>query len=779
MRILDRYVCREVIADSWLGLAVFTFVFFVPQLVRLMSLVVQHAATAKETVTLLVCSLPPVLIFTIPMSMLVGVLIGLGRLSADSEIVALNASGVSLRRFLLPIGGIALATTILTFFITLWLGPLSLRTLASLEDRLRVSQASLAIQPRVFDERFPHIVLYVEDVAASGMRWRGVFLADSSSSTVSKITVARNAIVVADPRTGKLSLHLDEVSSHEYDAQNPDHYDLSSSAVESMDLPVSRSNNAANSRRALNDRERTVHQLLSIEGPALRGARTEFQQRIALPIACVIFALLGVPVGVRPRRGGRAAGFVITILLICGYYLFFVTGVHFAQNGILSPVIGVWTANIIALAVALILLRRLEHIHPEARWLDHLRRTLLHQQKMPREMGKVAAANSPGIARATLQIEPSRRGEYRTWAFPLIFDLYVLGAFFYWIVLMLASFMVLFDAFTLFDLLGAIAKNHIPIAIVLNYFAHLLPMMFYQLLPLAALVATLITLGLLAKNNEITALKASGVSLFRLSLPLILTGMLLSGSMFLLDDSILPYANQRQDALHDLIKGRPAETYFQPTHQWIFGEHDRIYNYQLFDADDNSFGGLNIFELDPSTFQISRRIYANRAYWEPNLNSWVLEKGWVRDFSASSVSSYTPFRVDSFTELSEQPSYFKREVFQYNQMNWRQLRNYIGSLQKAGFETSRLSVEWHKKIAFPLIATIIVFLAIPFSLLVGTRGAVGGIALAIGIGIAYWSIAALFEALGAVGQLPPFLAAWAPDAIFAFAGLYFFLKMPT
>jgi lipopolysaccharide export LptBFGC system permease protein LptF len=186
-----------------------------------------------------------------------------------------------------------------------------------------------------------------------------------------------------------------------------------------------------------------------------------------------------------------------------------------------------------------------------------------------------------------------------------------------------------------------------------------------------------------------------------------------------------------------------------------------------------------VFELDPSTFQVRRRIYADRASWEPNLDSWILEKGWVRDFSNSSVSSFTVFRVDSFSELSEPPSYFKREVFQYNQMNWRQLRNYIRSLQKAGFETAHLSVEWQKKIAFPLITTIIIFLAIPFSLLVGTRGAVGGIALAVGIGIAYWSIAALFEALGTVGQLPPFLAAWAPDAIFAFAGLYFFLKMPT
>ena len=92
---------------------------------------------------------------------------------------------------------------------------------------------------------------------------------------------------------------------------------------------------------------------------------------------------------------------------------------------------------------------------------------------------------------------------------------------------------------------------------------------------------------------------------------------------------------------------------------------------------------------------------------------------------------------------------------------------------------ARLSVQWHKKLAFPLIAPIIVLLAIPFAFLVGTRGAVGGLALGVAMGIVYWATSALFEAMGAVGQLPPLLAGWAPDAIFSFLGLYFFLKMPT
>ena len=116
--------------------------------------------------------------------------------------------------------------------------------------------------------------------------------------------------------------------------------------------------------------------------------------------------------------------------------------------------------------------------------------------------------------------------------------------------------------------------------------------MVYQLAPLATLVATLVTLAILAKNNEVIAFKASGISLYRLILPLTLAGCLIAGGMFLLDDTILPYANQRQDALRNQIKGRPAQTYFQPARQWILGEDNKIYNYELFDPDQQAIWRL-------------------------------------------------------------------------------------------------------------------------------------------------------------------------------------------
>jgi LPS export ABC transporter permease LptG/LPS export ABC transporter permease LptF len=787
MRLLDKYIAREVVSHGLLGLAVFTFVFFVPQLVRLMDLVVRHSGSVWTVALLFLCTIPPGLGFTFPIGVLVGVLIGLGRLSADSEIVALHASGISLRRLLLPIGMVALFAAGGTLATTFWLSPLALRTAGRLQQQLLSSQAPFAVQPRVFDERFPKFILYVQDVEAAATHWQGVFLASSPGATSglipqsgdhsqqSSVTIAEEAQIITNPTQHQIDLHLGSGSTHEYDQHTPDQYSVTTFGE--TDIPVDISGAISPLRNtAISVAEESGGALLTDNGPGWRASRVEFQRRVAFPAACLVFALLGVPMGVRPRRGGRAGGLILTLVLIGGYYFLFVSGDHLAAQGRVSPFMGVWAGNIVAMIIGLIMLVRVENIrrpNPVLAWLESLWRHARKAAQPPASNGS-AAAPLPAVGlRQALAAS-------RAMAFPMLIDVYLLQQFFYYFFVLLAAFVLIFDAFTLFDLLGDIARNHVPALTVLSYFRYLVPLMVYQLAPLATLVATLVSLAILAKNNEVIALKASGISLYRLVLPLLLAGLLVSGGLFLLDDTFLPYANQRQDALRNEIKGRPAQTYFEPARQWIFGENSKIYNYELFDPDRQLFGSLQVFELDPTTFQMRRRIFATRATWEPSENAWILTGGWVRDFgSDGQVVKYEPFKATSIAELTEPPGYFRREVRQSFQMNWRQLGDYIASLRQAGFDTARLSVQWHKKFAFPMIAAIIVFLGAPFAFLVGTRGAVGGLAVAVGIGVIYWSSAALLEAMGSAGQLPPLLAAWGPDAIFGFLGVYFFLKMPT
>src|SRR5215469_6375909 len=197
MRLIDRYICRQIFSHSFLGLGIFTFVFFVPQLVRLMDLVVRHPGSWSDIAILFLSAFPPILSLTLPMGVLVGVLIALGRLSADSELIAMSSLGMGRRRLLAPVGILALSATFITFLMTLWLTPLSIRGFRTIENRLRAGQASYQVSPRVFDERFPRMVLYVNDIDSAATHWKGVFLADTDNG-VSRLTLAEEAIVVAD-----------------------------------------------------------------------------------------------------------------------------------------------------------------------------------------------------------------------------------------------------------------------------------------------------------------------------------------------------------------------------------------------------------------------------------------------------------------------------------------------------------------------------------------------------------------------------------------------------
>jgi LPS export ABC transporter permease LptF/LPS export ABC transporter permease LptG len=776
MRILDRYIVREVFRHAALGLIVFTFVFFVPQLIRLMELFVRHTGSGTQILKLFLCIFPAVFTFTIPMAVLIGVLLGLGRMSADSEIIALTALGIGRQRILLPVGVLAVAGLLVSLSMTLWLSPLALRTFRSIEANLIASQISFQVQPRVFDERFPQLILYISDVAASGTQWHGVFLAETGAESGSRLTLAERAIVIPEPSQGKLELHLQGGTTHEFYRERPDRYSVT--AFGESDWPIEVNNLIPSAQRQISNPERSVRSLISDHGPGWLEARVELQRRLAFPFACLVFALVAVPLGAQPRRGGRAAGSLIAVAMIAGYYLLFITGAGLARQGAVPPFLGIWIANLVLAAFGIALLPRMEQFRGEGRWLHPTgflkTRLRLLRRKARARTAAVRALGSGLNGSAQDGDSSSSSGE----SIPRLLDIYILRRFTLYFALIMAVFIFLFETFTFFELLDDIARHRVAFITVINYFRYLTPYLVYNLAPLGALVAVLVTLGVMSKNNEIVAIKASGISLHRLIVPLLVAGAILAGAMLLVDETYLPYANQRQDALRNQIKGRPPQTYTHPQ-RWIFGENSKIYNYDLFSPLQNLFGGLSVVEIDPATFNVRRRIFATRAHWSASQKIWLLESGWVRDFSGGSITRFDQFNVQAFPELTEPPEYFNREVRQAFQMDWSELNRYIEGLRRAGFDVAGLTVQWHVKIAYPLIAPISMLLAIPFAFLVGARGAVGGIAIGVAIGIGYWSIARLMEAMGGVGQLPPFLAAWSPDFIFFFLGLYFFFKIPT
>jgi LPS export ABC transporter permease LptG len=338
---------------------------------------------------------------------------------------------------------------------------------------------------------------------------------------------------------------------------------------------------------------------------------------------------------------------------------------------------------------------------------------------------------------------------------------------------------MLLQVFTLFELLGDILRNRISPLVVGEYLVNVAPFFLYNVLHLSVLLAVLVTLGLMQRSNEITAIKATGISIYRVIVPILVVSTLLAAGLFFFDQFYLPHANKRQDALRNLIKGKPAQTYLNPDRKWIFGEHSTIYYYQFFDSDRNQFGNLSVFQFDPTTFQLTSRVYADQAHWEERLQRWVCTQGWERSVHGSAIADYRTFDVATFAAISEPPNYFKKEVRQSSEMNYEELRRYIRDLQQSGFDVVRLRVQLQEKFAFPINCFIMAVLAIPFALAAGKRGAVAGIATAVSIGLLYIMVSRLSESMGNVSQLPPVMAAWAPDFIFGLAGGYLILKVPT
>jgi LPS export ABC transporter permease LptG/LPS export ABC transporter permease LptF len=772
MRILTRYILGEVISHALIGASVFTFVVFLRDLGRILELVVRNSAPLPSVAELFFLTLPTALTVTIPMGVLVGILIGLSRLAADSEITAMRASGIGPGTFVRILSLFVIFAWAIALFNNVSVAPRSAAALANLQNRLKSSQVSFEIQPRVFYEDFKNIVLYIQDATPGqgAAAWKGVFLADISNPAAPKITLARSGIVVAEGPE-KLRLHLEQGATHEVDPRHSDQYGIST--FSQTDIPIQVPAAQVRSEEVTPAAQMSMAALASrmrAGGPQSRTFAIEFHRRLALPTACIVLALVGIPLGLSAKKGGKSTGFVLTIGLVFLYYFCALGGMSLARQGKIPVPVGMWFGNIVFFFGGVFLLWRSERA-PLNLWSPRISLTKLKariKSGMPGAIGEGGA-----FERA------ARRRRWFSARFPLLIDDYILRDFAVYLGMILASFLVLLLIFTFFELLGDIIRNRVPLVLVGEYLVNVTPYFIYNTAHISVLLSVLVTFGIMQRSNEVTAMKATGISIYRVVLPVLVIAAFIATGLFFFEQFYLPRANTRQDALRNEIKGKPPQTYLEPGRKWIFGQRSSIWYYEFYDPDQNRFGGVSIFEFDPHSFALTKRIYASRAHWNDDLGKWVFEQGWVRQFNGTAIESFDNFDVRTFAELSEPPGYFKKEVKQSSEMNYEELKSYIHDLQQSGFDVVRLKVQLQKKFAFPIITFVMAVLAIPFALRTGKRSTVTGVATAIGIAVVYFIAAGLFEAMGNANQLPPVLAAWSPDVLFALAGGYMILKVPT
>ncbi len=780
MRILNRYITGEILSHALIGGVIFTFILFMKELPRILEMVVHNSSTFISVVKVVLFMLPNFFTVTIPMAVLVGVLLGLSRLAADSEIIAMRASGLGIGYFMRVASIVAIAGTLLGLFNSLYVAPRANQAILAMDKALAM-QASYEIEPRVFDEDFHNFVLYVQDVRSGtgAANWRQVFMADTTDPTTPLITTAASA-TVANDSSQELLMRLRDGSRHETVAGQPQQYNISTFDFTDMPLAASQQSEGHLGRMDTAIYALPMNELQArARGPDGKRFQIEIHKRFAYPAACLVLMLVGVPLGVTSRRGGKSSAWVATLALVVVYYTLSLIGIALGRQDWISAFLAVWMANLLFAAGGLFLLWQMAS---GGRVLNAIT-TWTSRFQTPRFAVPANPIGTPlsGLL-SRFQSRPQRANARNV--FPRILDKYVVREFFNIFFLVLAGFVVLILIFTVFDLLKDILSHNISWFTVGAYLINLTPSMIYQIAPLAALIAVLVTFGVLNRNSEIIAMKACGISLYRLVIPIVSIAAILSVSLFLFDQYYLPYANRKQEALRNIIKGKPAQTVLRPEQNWIFGqphpgEPDRIFYYQFFDRNRNEFANLSLFEFDPTTFALSRRIFAARAVWDDGTGTWRFLNGWQRDIAGANVQEYRQFKQTSFAEIHEDPDYFKKEDRQAQEMNFGQLDHYIGDLRQSGFDTMRLRVElWHK-LAYPLVAIIMAVLAIPFALSMGRRGSLTGIAVAIAVALAYWVVDSLFGAMGNVNYLPAPLAAWSSDLLFGLVGGYLLLRTPT
>ena len=796
---LSRYIISEILGPLGLGFLVYTFILLVRFLFQSAEMIIRRGLPAAVVGRLLLLTLPNIVVLTLPMSLLFGILIAVGRLSSDSELIAMRSSGISLLALYKPILLLSAFFTLLNTALMVYALPWGNHALQELRLEVMTQSISQQVQPRVFYEEWEGKVVYVFEVPQGQKRWKGVFLAESlpSSGANNQITIADWGEVRVDPTGERVVLRLYNAVRHKVDMSSPDRYEIS--RHKRLDLILDdqfTSGQKAKMSISKGVRELNIQELRDLREdptstPEQRNlAEVEIHKKFSIPMACMVFGLFALPLGINNRRGGKASGFALSIGVIIVYYILLNNGEEAARFGKIPGWLAMWAPNILLAVCGVFLLARRNRdkallLSRVDRWIredlwgrllrvkgmrQELRQERRQEQRRRRELR--AAARPAERRRDLVLLLPRLR-----LVFPNLLDRYVVRMFCLVFLLVVLSGLALFIIFDLSETIDQILKNKVSNGLVLNYYKYLSLQMFYEIAPIVVLVTTLMTFSLLARKNEITACKALGISLYRLALPALAVALLISLFCAYLESEVLPASNEKVAQLKDRIRGNATvHTYRRADRQWLFGQGRFIYNYLHYDRQQQTLQRLQVFDFD-ANHRLSRRLAAETAQWIGD--AWVFSNGWSRSFDGVEVTDYKRFDVPKIVNYPETPSYFDSEIRPPEQMRYSELKEYIGELKESGQAVPELQVELYNKIAFPVISLIMALVGLPFAFRLGRQGALYGIGFSVVLGMIFLGVYAFFTKMGEAGALPAAAAVWSPGAVFAILSVYLFLGVRT
>ncbi len=793
VKILDRYVIREIIPPMILSLLIFTFLLDIPpimdQLDQLISKGVPWATAGRMLLTLI----PQALGLTIPMSLLVGLLIGLGRMSGDREAMALLACGVSPYRLLRPILLLSTIAAGAHLWIMVSAIPDANQTFRQIAYDTVSQQVENDVRPQVFFTNFPNLVLYTRDVVPGGGGWKDVLVADTRKPDTTMLYMAKRGRLILDRQKQTVDLVLQDGTQYSHrgvDGKQVDTFRFPKELI----VTLNPKEVFARFEVMRGLAELTIPQLL--EQAAFKSgirlpAHQEMEyihQKVSFPAASLVFAIIGVALGLTVARDGKLAGFVVGIAVIFVYYILlylamgmtkgYYSGPHGGAQPLLLAQLSRWTPNLVLLPFVILALiwrarwaegripfRSLVKLTEAASgWLDR-RRNAADTAAGSRPLG-------PG-ARSRKRVVIVIRVPQLSWLRPNILDRYISAIYLRTAAISFAALLGIFYISTFIDKSDKLFKGQATTLKVLELLGFMTPQFIYFVIPLSALLSVLVTFGLLSRSSELSVMKACGISLYRIAAPLLLLSIVWSGILFGLEQRILARANEQVERLDASIRGRPPRTSSPLSRTWLVGRDGAIYHYSAYEPQKNAIQNLAVYRPAKSEWRLESEVFTPLATYTGG--QWVGTNGWQQDFATR--GRWTAFA--SRTLALETPDYFETQQPIAEMMTVPELKRFIDEQAASGMNVVPLTIELQKKLAFPLVTVVMTLLAIPFGMTTGKRGTLYGIGIGIVLALSYWIVGSAFAAIGKAGMLDPILAGWAPNILAAGSAAYLLLTART
>jgi lipopolysaccharide export system permease protein len=385
---ITRYIVREMLGPFCLGIMIFTFVLLMDQVLELVELVVNKGVKLISVLELLMYFMPSLLVLSIPMAVLVATLTAFGRLSTDSEITAMKASGLSLHSLFSPVLLFSLIACVTTFFVYAKALPWGNYQFRVKSYELARTKAAVALKAQVFDRTFPGLDIYIDEISDRDSSFTGIMISDARDPRSPQTIFAKRGRLISDEDALRVILHLEEGSSHpKYaDAWEPKYQVVEFPALDIL-LSLQPSEDQGGNI-PLTDREMTIPQLVGqytiyrehdlqknvpkqqlptsppkpvslsalplllrdsvvFSGRLSSRYLVELHKRFSFPFACLVFGLIGTPLGIQSRRAGKSGGYAVSLGLLMVYYIFIAAGESLGDRGRIPAFFAVWTPNIL------------------------------------------------------------------------------------------------------------------------------------------------------------------------------------------------------------------------------------------------------------------------------------------------------------------------------------------------------------------------------------------------------------------------------------------------